>query len=403
MDIIIRDASVRDQESSVDIGIADGTIEAVEPEIRGSSTRELDANGGLVLPTFVESHTHLDMAYFEELASPRVEGSHSEAIRRALAVMDDVDPATIRENAERAIRAYVSHGCTKIRTHVCITEEWEHDGLEAVIEAREALADLADVQIIAYQFEPGLTEEKYERMRQALELGADLVGGRPNTEPTDEAAKAYVDRYFELAKEYDADLDFHVDLTTDPFSRSFEYLAHRTIQEGYEGRVQAGHVCALPHYDEAHQKKVIDLAADADIHVVTNPEEDQLIDGLDTTSVRDLLAADVNVSIGHNDIANTFYPFGAVDPLEAAWLLTNVVGFNTLDSWHQVIDCVTHHPAETLGLEEYGVSPGDHADLTVCRESTVRELLRLRGPRRYVLKDGAVVAESNFEQSTATP
>lgn len=403
METIIRDASVRDRDSLVDIGIEDGEIAAIESEIPDGAGRELDANGGLVLPTFVESHTHLDMAYFEELASPRVEGSHSEAIRRALEVMADVDRSTIRENAERAIRSYVSHGCTKIRTHVCITDEWEYDGLDAVIQAREALSDVADVQIIAYQFAPGFTEEKYKRTRSALERGADLVGGRPNTEPTDEAAKAYVDRYFELAKEYDADLDFHVDLTTDPFSRSFEYLAHKTIREGYEGRVQAGHVCTLPHYDDAHREKVIELASKADMHVVTNPEEDQLIDGLDTTSVRELLAADVNVSIGHNDIANTFYPFGAVDPLEAAWLLTNVVGFNTPERWSRVVDCVTGHPAKTLGLEDYGVEPGKRADLTVCRESTVRELLRLRGPRRYVLKDGNIVAESEFEVSTSTP
>lgn len=396
MATVIRDARVRDRDGPVDIAIEDGRIRTVGPDVTASGEREIDAAGGLVLPAFVESHTHLDMAFFESAAPPRETGVHAECIDRSLTAMEGITVDEVRENARRAVERFVANGSTHIRTHVCVTEEWGLDGLEAVLSVKESVTDIADVEVIAYQFKPGFSEAAFDRMEAAMEMGADVVGGRPNTENTDERAKQYVDAYFDLAVRYDADVDMHIDTTTDSYSRTLEYLADRTIEEGYEGRVHAGHACALPCYDPTHRDKVIELAAEAGVNVVTNPTEDQLITNKDTTSVRELMDAGVNVSISHNDIADTFYPFGSLDVLEAAWLLVHEVEFNTQGEWDRVIDCLTYNPARTLGLDGYGLEPGCRADLTVCRESTVRELLRQRLPRRCVLKGGRPVARNEY-------
>lgn len=398
MDLIVRNARLRGEPELADVAIDGSQIASVSPDVEDSAPEEIDADGGLLLPTFVESHTHLDIFDFENIASPRQEGTHSECIERTLEAMEAVSYDRLKSNVRRAVKQYVANGTTKIRTHVMVTDVWEHDGLEAIQEVGDELSHMADIQTIAYQFHPGLTEERYDRIETALEMGADLVGGRPHTEDTDELAKRYIDEYFELATEYDAGLDFHIDLTTDEFSRTLEYLAHRTIEEGYQGRVQAAHACALSYYNPAHREKVIDLVDRADLNINTCPEEDQLIAGMDSTSVRELLDAGVNLSIAHNDMLNTFYPFGKMDMLEAAWLLVHVFKFNSRERWDQVIDCLTHNPARTLGLSDYGVDPGCRADLVLFREDSVREVLRRRTPRRCVLKDGEVVVRNEYAQ-----
>jgi cytosine deaminase len=401
MDLIIRNAHVRDANGTVDIGVADGEIAEISAEVPASGATEIDADGGLVLPSFVESHTHLDIYDFENIAPPREEGTLHECIDRTLAAMDDVSFEEVKDNVRTAVKGYVANGTTKIRTHIMVTDVWEFTGLRAALEVKEELSHLVDLQTIAYQFHPGLTDERRDRIERALEMGADLVGGRPHTEDTDELAKRYIDEYLELAQAYDAGIDFHIDLTTDEFSRTLEYLARRTIEEGYEGRVQAAHACALSHYNEARREKVIDLVKRAGIHVNTCPKEDQLMDSMDSTAVPELLDAGVNLSVAHNDMLNTFYPFGRMDQLEAVWLLLHVFEFNTQDRWNQMIDCVTHNPARTLGLSGYGLEAGCNADLVVFREPSVREIIRRRSPRRCVLKDGAVVASTEFGREVA--
>lgn len=399
MDLIIRNARLRERDDVVDIGIKGSFIETIAPEIGASAGETIDADGGLVLPTFVESHTHLDIFRFEEIARPRKTGTHTESMERTHEVMGTVSFEEVKANARSAIKGYVANGTTKLRTHIKVSDNWGLTGLKAVLAASEELSHLADVQTIVYQTQPGLTPERYGLVEEAMELGADLVGGRPNTEDTDELAKQYTDEYFELAKRYDAGLDFHIDTTTNSFSRTLEYLAHKTIEEEYHGRVQAAHACALSHYGPEHRRKVIDLLKRADLNVNTCPEEDQFISSMDSTSVRELLEADVNLSIAHNDMLNPFYPFGNMDMLEAAWLLIHVFEFGTPASWNQMIDCLTYNPARALSLSDYGIEPGCKADLTVFREQSVRELLRLRTPRRYVVKDGCVVAQNEIHRT----
>jgi cytosine deaminase len=138
------------------------------------------------------------------------------------------------------------------------------------------------------------------------------------------------------------------------------------------------------------------------LNVVTTPKEDQIVADHDTTAVTELLAADVTLSTGHNNIAGTISPFGSLDMLEPAWLLAHVAGMRTPTEGEQLLDSITDNPASALGLDAYGLAPGCKASLVVCEEESVMELLRTRRPRRAVLKNGSVVATSSLSTAVGT-
>ena len=123
MDVLIRNATVRGRDGTVDIGIEDGRISQLSHDIQQPASEQIDANDGLVLPPFVESHTHLDMAFFENEAPPRETGLHAECIDLALTAMENISLEDIEANARRAVERFVANGSTHIRIHVCVTEE----------------------------------------------------------------------------------------------------------------------------------------------------------------------------------------------------------------------------------------------------------------------------------------
>ena len=400
MDRIIRDATVRGESAPVDVGIEGDYVKSIRPEIAATAPVEIDAGGGLVLPSFVDAHSHLDKAFFTDLAEPPTDGTLPELIELTGEIKRDLTVADVRERIERATRAAVANGTTKIRTHLDVGAVWEHTSVEAALDAKAALSDIADIQTVAMPLvlsgdRKGLTEADIDRLETALEMGVDAVGGEPNKEDTDELERTTIDEYFRLAKAYDAEIDLHADGLNSTTARTAEYIARKTIDEGMEGRVQVGHVSALSYYDEWHRRDVIDLFDRADLNVVTTPKEDQIVADHDTTAVSELFDAGVTLSVGHNNIAGTISPFGSLDMLEPAWLLAHVAGLRSPDAVERLLDSVTYNPSRAIGLDEYGLESGCRADLTVCVESDPMELLRTRRPRQAVLKDGEIVAASS--------
>jgi len=406
MDIIVRNGSLREKRCEHDIGIEGGEIRTVDQQIDSSAPIELDADSGLVLPSFVDPHTHLDIAFLDEIGDPPDQATLPELLAFTREIKQDQTVEEVKTRMERAVRAAVANGTTTIRTNLDVGPTWGLTSVEAALELKEELADIVDIQTIAMPFaligaekEKGLTEEDVERIRQAVEMGVDAIGGEPKRGAIDQLECEAVDRYFELAEEYDAELDFHTDGMNSQTARATEYLARKTIEEEFQDRVHISHVSALSQYDQWHRRDVIDLLARADLNVVTNPKEDQLVADHDTTAVSELLDAGVTVSIGHNDIAVPISPYGGLDLVQHAWLLAHVTGMRSPSDRQRLVEMITHNPAEALGIEHYGVEPGCDADLVVCREETVSELLRTRKPRAAVLKNGSVVATTSMATS----
>ena len=378
-----------------------GRIEKIGPRLRmPRGGRAIDAGGGLVLPSFVDSHLHLDLAYSLDVAKPNKSGTLMEAIRHWDEAKRRLTPDNVRDRAIRAIHAEVSFGTGFIRTHVDVGTGAGLRLVEGVLAAREACKHLVDIQIAVFP-QDGILKDPgaFDQMRGALERGCDLVGGIAHNERTEDDSVRHIEMLFELAAEFDANIDCHIDETDDPCSRCTEYLAAKTIECGWQGRVTASHVCALSSYDNVHAKKVIDLLHDARVSVVTNPGVNLHLQGRydrypkrrGLTRVTELLDAGVNVAVGQDCIRDPFYPFGTGQMLDVAHALAHADHLTTPRQLNQVMDAITVGGAKALHIDKYGVRVGCRADLVVLPVGDVHEALRTRPIPTHVLKGGRLI------------
>jgi cytosine deaminase len=245
-------------------------------------------------------------------------------------------------------------------------------------------------------------------MEAALELGADVVGGIPWIEPDEAARKAHTDMCFALAKRFDKDLHLVCDDTADPASRTLEYVAKQTIQNGYQGRVAATQCAALSFYDDAYAAAVIRLVKEADITVFSNShvslvtterQHEPYARGI--TRIHDLMAAGVPLACAQDDIDNWYYPFGRNDLLEVAQFMAHTGGFG----WQaeRVLPMVTTIPAQVLKLAGYGLRLGARANLVVLNAQSWHEALQFQVEKSLVILSGQLAAKSQREQSLYLP
>jgi cytosine deaminase len=404
MDLIVRNARLRKKKALVDIGVQGERIIKIARRISGRARKVIDANGRLVTPTFVDPHLHLDKALISEVVRENKTGTLMEAIE---IIWEKKKRYTIEDNVARAGRVIewgVKNGTTIFRSHVDVDTVGGLKPLRGVVEARKRYRDIADVQIVAFPQEGILQNQGTEDlMREAMEMGADLVGGMPYNEMTDDDSKRHIDICFEIAKEYDADIDMHVDETDDPNARTLQYLAAKTIRENYHGRVTACHTCALGSYDPYYAAKVVDLVRQARMNMVTNPATNLMLEGrLDRgpirrglTRVKELLEAGVNVVYGQDCLKDTFYPtWGQADMLEVGLIAAHAVQFTWPREIETLFDMPTVRSATMLRLRDYGIEVGRTASFNVIDAETVQEAFRTQADRLYVIRKGRIVART---------
>ncbi len=384
---------------------AEGRIAKVGPKLsfpRGANV--LDGGGGLALPGLIDPHLHLDLAYTLDLVKPNRSGTLIEAIRHWTVAKRTMKPADVRERAIRAIRAEAGFGTAHIRTHVDVASAAGLRLAQGVLEAREATRDLVDIQIVCFP-QDGILRDAgaQEQMREAMRMGCDVIGGIAHNENSEDDSKRHIEILFDLAEEFDADIDCHIDETDDPYSRCTEYLAAQTIERRWHGRVTASHVCALSSYDAAHARKVIDLIREARICVVTNPPVNMHLQGRydrypkrrGLTRVSELLDAGVPVAAGQDCIRDPFYPFGTGQMLDVAHMLAHADHMTTPQRLEQALDAITFNAARAMRLKDYGAGTGNAADVVVLPVDNVLDAIRLRPLPTFVIKRGrAIVAGS---------
>ena len=359
----------------------------------------MDAAGGLTLPGFVDPHVHLDLAYSLDLVKPNRSGTLMEAIQHWRAAKKTMTADSVRERAIRAIDAEARFGTTHIRTHVDVGSTAGLRLVEGVLAAREARQGIVDIQVVVFP-QDGVIKDAgvIDRMREAMRLGCDVVGGIAHNERTAVDSQRHIETIFDLAEEFDAGIDCHIDETDDPYSCCTEYLAAETIRRRFQGRVTASHVCALSSYDNAHARRVIDLLAEARVHVVTNPQVNLYLQGRHDrypkrrglTRVTELVAAGVNVAAGQDCIRDPFYPLGTGQMLDVGHTLVHADHQSTPAQMNWVLEAITENGAAAMGIA-HGVRGGMPSDLVVLPIADVIDALRLRPIPALVLKWGRVV------------
>ncbi len=407
LDILVKNVAVWGREGLCDLGIANGHFVSIG---QGSASAEavltLDAEGRMAVPGFVEPHIHLDKALISERAPVNVSGTLTEAIEILWEIKRNYTVDEIADRASRVLERALSNGISRLRTHVDVDPIGGTRPAEGLIRARDRFRELMDIQIVAFPQEGIVKSPGTEAlMREAMKLGVDVVGGMPFNEASPADSRRHIEVAFEIAREFDADIDMHVDETDDPAARTLEVLAELTIANGWQGRVTAGHTCALASYPRNYADHVIGRLREAGVNMIANPATNLMLQGrLDdypkrrgVTQVKELLAAGINVACGQDCVHDTFYPFGQNDPLEIAFLLCHASQMSQPAEILKVMDMVTNNGAKALRVPDFHVAIGAVADLAVLDARDAREAFATRAPRRWVIRKGKLIAEAKLE------
>jgi cytosine deaminase len=404
MDLIVRNARLRAQKALCDIAVEAGKIVAIAPSVSVQTATEIDAAGGLVTPPFVNPHVHLDKALLGDVMRPNVSQTLQEAIEITWDFKRKYAESDIVDRASAVVEMAVCQGTLTIRAFADVDTIGGLVPVRGLLATRQRYWDLVRMEVVAFPQEGILRNPGTEAlMREAMALGADVVGGLPWYEMTDEDARRHIDIAFAIARERGAPIHMLVDDTDDANSRSLEYLAVKTMREGYAGRVSASHCGALAAYNDVYAEKVIGLVKQAGISIVSNPHISLVLAGRrdrepvrrGVTRVRDLLRAEVNVASGQDDVNDPYYPFGRASQLEVALFMAHVAHLTYPDELETVFDMVTVNAARALGLTGYGLVVGHEGSLLVWESPTVKEALARQHPPAHVVREGRVVARSS--------
>jgi len=407
MDLVIRNARLRGKTQPVDVGVESASIKAIEPKLDAKGRQEIDAAGSLVLPGLINLHLHADKSLLGEMMRPNVSGTLPEAIEITNEFKRNYDPKEVAERAGRVLEAGVKNGTTLFRLFSDVGTIGGLRAAQGLLLARERYQKYCRVQVVAFPQEGiGRDPGAAELLEEAVKEGCDIVGGLPWYEYTDEEARQHIDICFDIAKRHDLDIHMLVDDTDDPNSRSLEYLALKTMREGFQGRVAASHCGAMAAYNDVYAAKVVDMVAtagitiscNAHINLVCSARIDREPKRRGIARVKELLARGVNVISSQDDVNDPYYPFGKPDPLECAAMIAHVAQLTLPHELEQAMDMVTVNAAKAARLPDYGIAPGCRADLVVVGAPSVHEALRLQPLRRHVIKDGREVARATVAQ-----
>src|SRR5436309_6284811 len=426
-DLVVRGAQLRGRGELVDIGVSDGRIAQVGSDLATEGASVIDAGGRLVVPGFVDSHVHIGKSFYgrethrydyrhREWDPPDLGTRYRRRYRSAMADYElrypNVIPIvkqwawkeayTADDVARRigeVLELALANGVVASRMFIDVDSFAGLTELEGALEARRRWGSLMQLQICAFPQEGLAADPQTESlMQQAMEMGADVVGGLPWIEWTDELCRQHVDFCFGLAERYGRPLHFLCDDAKSAMARTLEFVAAKTIQDGRYGQVSSSHNGALATYPDAHALKVMNLVRNAEMNICSNSQVN-LLGAL--TRDHELVDLGVNVSIGQDDVDNFYYPFGRCDPLEWAWSMAHAGGFAYPAGIETVFDMITVNGARTLGLERYGLEAGCRADLVVLDCSHPRDAIQYQVDRLHVITNGRRVAGTKRERWVA--
>jgi cytosine deaminase len=401
-DLIIRNATLPDGRTGLDIAIKDGRVAAVEHGIQAEAGRILEAGGNLVSPPFVDIHFHMDATL--SLGLPRL--NQSGTLLEGIALWGELKPLLTHEAViERAMRycdLAVSQGLLAIRSHVDICDD-RLLAVDALLEVKRRVAPYLDLQLVAfpqdgYYRSPGAVDN----LRRALDKGVDVVGGIPHFERTMADGAASVRELCEIAAARGLQVDMHCDETDDPLSRHIESLTYETKRLGLQSRVAASHLTSMHSMDSYYVSKLLPLMAEAGIAAIANPLINIVIQGRHDsypkrrgmTRIPEMREQGILSAFGHDCVMDPWYSLGSGDMLEVAHMAIHIGHMTSREAMRFCYDAVTSNPARILGLEGYGLEPGCNGDLVVLQAKDQIEAIRLKASRLAVVRRGKVIAET---------
>lgn len=384
--MLIRNARLADG-SLVDLRIEEGLIAAIGHDLP-PAVPMLDAEGALVLPAFVEGHTHLDKTFWRagwyrnEVGPRLIDRIENE---RATRRVNGLDPFS---QAERLAFDFLAQGTTRIRSFADVDTEIGIRHVEALIALRERMAGLMDIQVVAFP-QSGLLVRPttIDLLEAAMQAGADVVGGL-DPAGIDRDPKGHLDAVFGLATRFGKPLDVHLHEPGELGAFSLELIIERTKALGMQGRVVVSHAFCLGDVAPARATMLYQALAEAGIALATTAPPSRPV-----PSVKAAQAAGVTIFGGNDGIRDAWTPYGAPDMLQRAMLIGLKNDFRRDDEIALALDCVTEAGARGCGFEAAGLAKGARADLVLLPVETVAEAVVAQPRERLVISHGRIVAQ----------
>ncbi|HEY4174139.1 MAG TPA: amidohydrolase family protein [Rhodopila sp.] len=384
MDLIIRDARLFDG-SAVDIGVEGGKIVAVQAGLEASGP-VYDAAGHLACAGLVETHIHLDKSRIIDRCPPE-DGRNANAVPRVAAVKQSFTEEDVYRRASTTLENCIKHGTTRMRTHVELDGGVEMRSFDALEKLRHDYAWAIDLELCVFPQE-GLTNNKRsdELLVEALKRGARVIGAAPNYDPD---KSGQIHRIFDLAREYDADIDMHLDSGNSPADMDIHLVCELTKKYGLGGRVAVGHGCKYSTLPPPDLRALAAKIADAGVAVTVLPATDLYMMGRDqdhsvqrgVANANVLVENGVNCSISSNNILNPFTPLGDGNLIRIANMQANVCQIGEAARLRECFAMLTDRSARLMRLNDYGIAVGNPADIVVFDSATPEETIaEVRGP-----------------------
>jgi cytosine/creatinine deaminase len=387
MDLIVRNTrlSTRPADGLVDIGVESGRIAAIAPALAADG-KEHDAAGGLVCAGLIETHIHLDKSRIIDRCPPE-ETREVNPVKSVAPMKPSFTVEDVHARAARTLEECILHGATRMRTQVEVDPGIGMRGYEAVASLIADYKWAIDVEICVFPQE-GLTNYPGtdELVVEGLKRGAKAVGGAPRY---DTDGPAQIRRIFELGREFDVDIDIHLDVGPTADQMYIHQVCDLTEKYKRGGRVVAGHMAKLSTMPPERMKEVARRMADVGVAVTVLPATDLYLMGRDQDhnvrrGIADanlLVAHGVNCSLSSNNVLNPATPYGDCSLIRMANLHANVLQVRHPMQLRECFAMLTERSARLLNLADYGLAVGNPADVVVFDAQTPEQAIaEIRNP-----------------------
>jgi len=375
MDLIIRNARLAGRSGEpVDIGITGGRIAAIERNLAAEAPA-YDALGLLACPGLIESHIHLDKSRIIDRCTPQDRATLS-PVFGVTPVKKDMTVEDVYGRAKQTLEECIKHGCMRMRTQLEVDPGIGmrgYDGVEALIDEYKWAIDIEicvfpQEGLISY---PGTDELLVE----GLKRGARLIGGAPRY---DKDGLGQIRRIFELAREFDVDIDMHLDVGHTADDMYIHRVRELTDEYRRGGRVVAGHMAKLSLLPPAELAALAKSLADSGVAVTVLPATDLFLMGRDQDYNVRRGVADANVlcqhgvrcSLSTNNVLNPATPYGDCSLMRIANLYANILQIDRPAQLRECFEMLTDRSAQLLNFKDYGFAVGNPADVVILNAQT---------------------------------
>ena len=408
--MLVKNVHIHNREGLWQILIEEGKISRIfsQDEVFNYSGEILDGEEGIVYPPFVEPHIHLDATQTAGQPNWNQSGTLFEGIERWAERKSLLSHEDVKSRAWKTLKWQIANGIQYVRTHVDVSDP-TLTALKAMLEVKKEIAPWVDLQIVAFPQEGILSYPNGEKLLdQAMEMGADVVGGIPHFEFTREYGVESMHIAFDIARKYNKQIDIHCDEIDDEQSRFVETVAALALKYDMGEKVTASHTTAMHSYNNAYASRLFRLLKMSKIHFVANPLVNIHLQGrFDTypkrrgvTRVKEMLKNNINVCFGHDDVFDPWYPLGTANMLQVLHMGLHVCQLMGYGQINDGLKLVTENSAKALGLTDYGIKEGNSANFIVLPAENGFDALRRQVPTRYSIRHGKVISETQLAKTT---